>query len=80
MSSLRLRCKIPHGPDYYRRLTAVENAATLIRGSRSLLMRVTPTSGGVFFDLYLQGTHPPDAGVEFALKTTGETFTRGIIT
>jgi hypothetical protein len=39
----------------------VEKAANLIRNSRSLLVRVIPTSGGVFCDLYLHGTHPPDA-------------------
>jgi hypothetical protein len=79
MSSFRLRCKIPHGPDYHRRIAAVENAANRIRSGRSLFVRVVPTSGGVFCDLYLYGTHPPDAGAEFALKTTGETFTREII-
>ncbi len=58
----------------------MEKAANLIRNSRSLLVRVIPTSGGVFCDLYLHGTHPPDAGIEFALKSTGEAFTREIIT
>ncbi len=76
MSSFRLRCKIPHGPHYWDRMAAIERTADLIRTSRSCFVRVSPTEGGVFCDLYLHGTHPPDAGVEFALKATGEIFTR----
>jgi hypothetical protein len=79
MSSFRLRCRISHGPYYWERLAAIERTADLIRTSRSCFVRTTPTERGVFCDLYLHGTHPPDAGVEFALKATGEIFKREII-
>ena len=59
MPSLRLRCTIPYGPEQPRRIEAIENAAKRIRGSRSCFVRVVPTEGGVFCDLYLHGTDPP---------------------
>jgi hypothetical protein len=79
MSSFRLRCKILHGPHYWDRLAAIERTADLIRASRSCFVRMSPTEGGVFCDLYLHGPHPPDAEAEFSLKATGETFAREII-
>ena len=79
MSSLRLRCKIPHGPRHQQRIDAVEGAAARIRNSRSCFVRVVPTEGGVFCDLYLHGTDPPGPGEMFVLRTTGETFTRQVV-
>jgi hypothetical protein len=79
VSSLRLRCKIPHGPRYWERVAAVERTADLIRNTRACFLRVLPAEGGVFCDLYLHGTQPPDAGIEFALKATGEAFKLQII-
>jgi len=79
MSSFRLRCKIPYGPDHQRRIATVESAAKRIRSGRSCFVRVVPTEGGVFCDLYLHGADPPGPGEMFVLKTTGETFSRKII-
>jgi hypothetical protein len=79
MSCFRLRCKIPYGPDYQKRVAAVESAASRIRSRRACFVREVPTDGGAFCDLYLHGTNPPDSGSEFALQTTGETFVRQII-
>ena len=79
MPSLRLRCKIHSGERLNERIAAVEKAANAIRRVRSCFLRVVPTEGGVFCDLYLHGARPLDPGVEFALRTTGERFTREII-
>ena len=79
MSCLRLRCQIPHGPRYWERVAAVERTADLIRNTRACFLRVLPAEGDVLCDLYLHGTHPLDAGIEFAVKATGETFLRQII-
>jgi hypothetical protein len=79
MPSLRLRCTIPYGPEHQRRIEAVESAAKRIGGSRSCFVRVVPTEGGVFCDLYLHGTDPPGPGEVFVLRTTGEEFTRQVV-
>jgi hypothetical protein len=79
MPSLRLRCTIPYGPEHQQRIEAVETAAKRIRSSRSCFMRVVPTEGGVFCDLYLHGTDPPGPGEVFVLRTTGEDFTRQVV-
>ena len=79
MPSLRLRCTIPYGPEHQRRIEAIENAAKRIRSSRSCFVRVVPTEGGVFCDLYLHGTDPPGPEEIFVLRTTGRDFTcRGV--
>ena len=44
--------------------------------SRNCIVRVVPTVNGVLCDLCLAGPYPPDAGLEFALKATRETFNR----
>ena len=79
MPSLRLRCTIPYGPEHQRRIEAIENAAKRIRSSRSCFVRVVPTEGGVFCDLYLHGTDPPVPEEIFVLRTTGRDLTcRGV--
>jgi hypothetical protein len=79
MPSLRLRCTIPYGPEHQRRIEVVEHAAKRIRSSRSCFVRVVPTEGGVFCDLYLHGTDPLGPGEIFVLRTTGEDFTRQVV-
>ena len=79
MPSLRLCCTIPYGPEQPRRIEAIENAAGRIRGSRSCFVRVVPTEGSVFCDLYLHGTDPPGLGEIFVLRTTGRDFTRRLV-
>jgi hypothetical protein len=73
MTCFRLRCRIPYGPDYQKRVAAVESAASRTGGRRACFIREVPTDGGACCDLYLHRTDPPDPRSEFALQTTGET-------
>ena len=79
MACFRLRCRVPYGPDYQKRVAAVESAAGRIRGRRAYSVQEVPTDSGAFCDLYLHGTDPLDPGSELTLQTTGETFVRQII-